>query len=72
MPTCLPCDFYTGWRSNGIPGSAKDDAYKAADEVAQLAFKGQMLGQVESLSICRALTSLYPMGTYHYSSYPLR
>ncbi len=63
----------TGRRvTNGVPGSAKDDAYKAADDVAQLVLKSQLLGEPESLSIRRALTSLYPLGKYSYSAYPLR
>ena len=31
-----------------------------------------LLGDPESLSIRRALTSLYPLGKYSYSAYPFR
>ena len=63
----------TGRRvTNGVPGSAKDETYKAADDVAQFVLKGQKLGEDESLLIRRALTPLYWLGTYRYSAYPLR
>jgi hypothetical protein len=62
----------TGRRvTNGVPGSVKDDAYKAADDVAQLVLKSRLLGEPESLSIRKALAPLYGLGTYRYSGYPM-
>lgn len=63
----------TGRRvTNGVPGSSKDNAYAAADGVAQLVLKGHLLGAAEVLSIRKALAKLYPLGTYPYGAFPLK
>lgn len=64
---------WTGRRvTNGVPGSAKDAIYQAADDVAQLVLKGRLLGDPELLSIQQQVVKVYDMGTYRYSAHPIK